>query len=475
MRLLALLLLFAMPVSVLAQTPVTVTGTITDAGNNPATSGYVQFDIMPKVSSIHYFVAGVGTITQTVQCPISGIGTINCTVWGNDVINPANTQYKVTFAPNGNITNIVSGECITGSAYNLSHPVFCPIVQINPQQTIVRANPFQTNIIPIAAGTFTIGSSLLPYGNIYTNAITLGGSLFTPANLAFLNSVNSFVNVNNFAAATNLNGGGTLSGSYSGTPNFNAGITGAGSIGSLTEAYSNLTGFPSACGANNFATQIAATPGCTQPSFASLSGNISTGQMNSGTGANGTTFWRGDGIWASGGVLGEQLLSVNTTLVSVNANSTFSQQLQTAQSAIAAGALNTIGKTVKITVVGTFTPVNTTETVQVQFQFGGGSSSNTIFPQFVPSSTNLYGWTYILTCTTTTTGVSGIVTCAGIMTLGATTLANGATAGGSTIGTIQYTNTNLTGAITPSANISFTTASTSNIGTSNYFLVEQLN
>ncbi len=42
----------------------------------------------------------------------------------------------------------------------------------------------------------------------------------------------------------------------------------------------------------------AGVPGTAQPQFSNLGGNISTAQMDSGTGATNLTFFRGDGVWA---------------------------------------------------------------------------------------------------------------------------------------------------------------------------------
>jgi hypothetical protein len=55
-------------------------------------------------------------------------------------------------------------------------------------------------------------------------------------------------------------------------------------------------------GTNTFLTGYNASTGAftaAQPSFANLSGSIAVTQMNGGTGAGPTTFWRGDGTWVA--------------------------------------------------------------------------------------------------------------------------------------------------------------------------------
>lgn len=86
-----------------------------------------------------------------------------------------------------------------------------------------------------------------------------------------------------------------------------ANLTGTIPPGTLPVATTGAVGvvFASNATANNFVTGITSGTGAitrAQPSFSNLSGSITVSQMNSGTGASTSTFWRGDGTWAAGGL-----------------------------------------------------------------------------------------------------------------------------------------------------------------------------
>lgn len=160
--------------------PVTVSGNIMDAGGNLATSGTVVFSIQPQSSGIYYYVQGQGALVpQNATCAIQSDGTLQnatstgpCTVWGNDLITPANTTYTVTFLPNGTQTNSIPQQCIVGQSYSLNAPNFCPVVSIIPQYSMIAAPPINGNLIPQGNGLFTIGNGQAFYTNAYLNNLT---------------------------------------------------------------------------------------------------------------------------------------------------------------------------------------------------------------------------------------------------------------------------------------------------------------
>src|SRR6266853_5872696 len=105
-------LLFIFITPAFCATPVVITGTVQAPNGVLATSGYVEFDLVPQNTSLAYTVTGTTILApQKGKCGINASGLVKnlalsgvCNIWGNDVISPGNSLYKVIIAPNGTVS-----------------------------------------------------------------------------------------------------------------------------------------------------------------------------------------------------------------------------------------------------------------------------------------------------------------------------------------------------------------------------------
>jgi hypothetical protein len=146
-------------------------GQVQNAAGTAATSGYVRFQVVPYGSSLPYRISSTAVIApSSVDAVIDENGNIKAQdgisdleLWGNDLLEPANSTYQLTFAPDDEVQQVIPGHLISGPTYDLSDPVFQDDFAINPASATLRGELINANLIPAAHATFVVGSSTRRY------------------------------------------------------------------------------------------------------------------------------------------------------------------------------------------------------------------------------------------------------------------------------------------------------------------------
>jgi hypothetical protein len=348
-----LLLVFICSVRAASAQTTQFAGVIEDLSQNAVQAGNVAFTLRPGIDTT---ISGNARFTPTtINCPIlnpsvtstTSTGTtvtVNVTpaqVWqagdilifrgtADSVLNSStvafpytitivNSTTSFTFAEAGSHNNGAGGT--VGGIYASAGTGACIVTQnsaINPAYTSYSVAIQPANTTTSSFNTYAIGSGPIDISTIVPTPSQQPSYSFVDlfSNGQVISGQKSFTNVNNTYAGGTFNNpiinNPTITGASFATPIFNSATLNTPFFGTqpitLISAfnYSLTWSTPGAAriinipdpGANDTFAFLGATQ-TLQGKTIGLGNILQVGAFNGGTGANGTTFWRGDGVWAS--------------------------------------------------------------------------------------------------------------------------------------------------------------------------------